>query len=160
MDSDAARVLVDRHLSALLADLARQPADQAIPALHAGVARLQAALVQRLGSFQAGDGPQHDGCKTLRSWTRLHLRESPAGAGRLATAVSTLGELPGVAAAFSGGEISLAHVAAFGTGLMDRKRLEPGKNAYVAFVTLPKMIPDLAYRYVFDRASFYRQRPQ
>jgi hypothetical protein len=117
MDSDAAGVLVDRHLSALLADLARQPADQAIPALHAGVARLQAALVQQLGSFQATDGPQHDGCKTLRSWTRLHLRESPAGAGRLATAVSTLGELPGVAAAFSGGEISLDHVAAFGTGL-------------------------------------------
>jgi hypothetical protein len=55
---------------------------------------------------------------------------------------------------------NVALIAAFGTGLMDRKRLEPGKNAYVAFVTLPKMIPDLAYRYVFDRASFYRQRPQ
>ena len=55
---------------------------------------------------------------------------------------------------------NVALMAAFGTGLMDRKRLEPGKNAYVAFVTLPTMIPDLAYRYIFDRASFYRQRPQ
>ena len=55
---------------------------------------------------------------------------------------------------------NVALIAAFGTGLMDRKRLEPGKNAYVAFVTLPTMIPDLAYRYIFDRASFYRQRPQ
>jgi hypothetical protein len=52
---------------------------------------------------------------------------------------------------------NLALIAAFGTGLMNRQRLEPRSNAYVAFVTLPRMIPDLAYRYLFDRESFYRR---
>jgi hypothetical protein len=51
---------------------------------------------------------------------------------------------------------NLALTAEFATGLMDRQRLEPAKNAYDAFVTLPRMAPDLMYRYLFDRASFYR----
>lgn len=51
---------------------------------------------------------------------------------------------------------NLALMAQFGTNLMDRHRLEPRRNAYTAFVTLPKMAPDLAYRYLFDRASFYK----
>jgi hypothetical protein len=51
---------------------------------------------------------------------------------------------------------NLALTAEFAIGLMDRQRLEPAKNAYDAFVTLPRMAPGLAYRYLFDRASFYR----
>jgi hypothetical protein len=39
---------------------------------------------------------------------------------------------------------------------MDRQKLEPRKNAYDAFVTLPAQAPSLIYRYLFDRASFYR----
>jgi hypothetical protein len=39
---------------------------------------------------------------------------------------------------------------------MDRQRLEPAKNAHDAFFTLPRMAPGLVYRYLFDRASFYR----
>ncbi len=39
---------------------------------------------------------------------------------------------------------------------MDRQRLELSKNAYDAFVTVPSMAPGLAYRYLFDRPSFYR----
>ena len=52
---------------------------------------------------------------------------------------------------------NLAMIAEFATGLMDRQRLEPAKNAYDAFVTLPRMAPDLAYRYLFDRTSFYKR---
>lgn len=52
---------------------------------------------------------------------------------------------------------NLALTAEFATGLMDRQRLEPGKNAYDAFVTLPHMAPSLAYRYLFDRSSFYQR---
>jgi hypothetical protein len=52
---------------------------------------------------------------------------------------------------------NIALIAAFGTGLMNRQRLEPRRNAYVAFVTLPRMLPDLAYRYIFSRESFYRR---
>jgi len=53
---------------------------------------------------------------------------------------------------------NIALIAAFGTGLMNRQRLEPRQNAYVAFVTLPRMAPDIVYRYLFSRDSFYRNR--
>ena len=39
---------------------------------------------------------------------------------------------------------------------MDRQRLEPRKNAYDAIVTVPLETPSLVYRYLFDRASFYK----
>ena len=44
----------------------------------------------------------------------------------------------------------------FGAGLMDRQRLEPARNAYTTFVTLPRQLPDLARRFLFDRGSFYQ----
>jgi hypothetical protein len=53
---------------------------------------------------------------------------------------------------------NVALIVEFGTGLMNRQRLEPRRNAYDAFVTLPRMVPSLAYRYLFDRESFYQQR--
>ena len=53
---------------------------------------------------------------------------------------------------------NVALTAEFAIGLMDRQKLEPGKNAYDAFVTLPRQLPALAYRYLFDRASFYKAR--
>ncbi len=54
---------------------------------------------------------------------------------------------------------NLALSAEFAIGLMDRQKLEPRKNAYDAFVTLPLQGPSLAYRYLFDRASFYKHAP-
>jgi hypothetical protein len=53
---------------------------------------------------------------------------------------------------------NVALTVEFGTGLMNRQRLEIGKNAYDAFVTLPRQVPSLAYRYFVDRNSFYRQK--
>jgi hypothetical protein len=50
---------------------------------------------------------------------------------------------------------NLALIVQFGTGLMDRQRLEPGRNARMAFVEVPAKVPGLAWRYLFDRASFY-----
>lgn len=44
----------------------------------------------------------------------------------------------------------------FGAGLMDRQRIEPGRNAYDVFVTLPHVAPGIAYRYFAERESFYR----
>jgi hypothetical protein len=57
---------------------------------------------------------------------------------------------------------NLGLIAQFATGLMDRNRVEPARNAYNNFVTIPLEFPSLAYRYVFDRQSFYqsRTRPQ
>jgi hypothetical protein len=52
---------------------------------------------------------------------------------------------------------NIALMAEFGTRVMDRQRLELRRNAYDAFVTLPVQAPSLAYRYFFDRASFYRR---
>jgi hypothetical protein len=53
---------------------------------------------------------------------------------------------------------NLGLIAQFGVGLMNRQRLEPARNAYNNFVTIPHELPELAYRYVFDRESFYRTR--
>jgi hypothetical protein len=55
---------------------------------------------------------------------------------------------------------NLALMAEFALRLMDRQRLEPARNAYDAFVTLPRMAPALAYRYLFDRTSFYQTPEQ
>lgn len=51
---------------------------------------------------------------------------------------------------------NIALMTAFGAGLMDRQRLEPQKNAYVAFVELPRRLPEIAYQYLFSRESFYQ----
>ena len=53
---------------------------------------------------------------------------------------------------------NVALITEFAIGRMDRQRLEPRRNAYDAFVTLPLQAPSLAYRYLFDRASFYKSR--
>ena len=51
---------------------------------------------------------------------------------------------------------NLGLMAQFGAGLMDRQRLEPVRNAYNTFVVVPRVLPALAYRYLFDRPSFYQ----
>jgi hypothetical protein len=51
---------------------------------------------------------------------------------------------------------NLGLMAQFGAGLMDRQRLELGRNTYQTFVTIPRRLPELAYRYVFERRSFYQ----
>ena len=53
---------------------------------------------------------------------------------------------------------NVALMAQFATRLMDRQRLEPARNAYHAFVTMPLELPALAVRYLTDRQSFYDQR--
>lgn len=47
-------------------------------------------------------------------------------------------------------------MAQFGSGLMDRQRLELDRNAYVNFVVLPRSLPSYLYRYLFERQSFYK----
>jgi hypothetical protein len=51
---------------------------------------------------------------------------------------------------------NLGLMAQFGAGLMDRQRLELSRNAYHTFVTIPRRLPELAYRYVFQRGSFFK----
>ena len=50
---------------------------------------------------------------------------------------------------------NIALIVQFGAGLMDRQRLEPARIAYNTFVVVPRALPVLAWRYLFDRASFY-----
>jgi len=50
---------------------------------------------------------------------------------------------------------NLGLMAQFGGGLMDRQRLTLADNAYHTFVTVPRRLPELVYRYVFARHSFY-----
>jgi hypothetical protein len=51
---------------------------------------------------------------------------------------------------------NLGLMAQFGGGLMDRQRLTLADNAYHTFVTVPARLPELVYRYVFARSSFYQ----
>ena len=55
---------------------------------------------------------------------------------------------------------NIALMAQFAIRLMDRQQLDPARNAYHAFVTLPLEGPSLAYRYLTDRGSFYESRPK
>ncbi|MEO6221919.1 MAG: hypothetical protein ABIP90_01615, partial [Vicinamibacterales bacterium] len=48
----------------------------------------------------------------------------------------------------------------FGTHRMDRQRLTLGHNASQTFIELPLEAPSLAWRYLTNRASFYRQPRQ
>jgi hypothetical protein len=50
---------------------------------------------------------------------------------------------------------NLALVALFGTRMMDRQRIELRRNAYDAFITLPRIAPGLVWRYFNERESFY-----
>jgi hypothetical protein len=52
---------------------------------------------------------------------------------------------------------NLGLIVQFGAHRMDRTRLTPGANAYTTFVELPLEVPSLAWRYLTDRSSFYRQ---
>jgi hypothetical protein len=56
---------------------------------------------------------------------------------------------------------NVAMIVLFGAAMMDRQRLELGRNAYDAFVTLPRIAPQIAYRYFVRRDSFYQTpRPE
>jgi len=47
----------------------------------------------------------------------------------------------------------------FGAGWMDRQRLDLPQNAYNTFITVPRRLPEIAYRYLFERQRFYRTPP-
>ena len=51
---------------------------------------------------------------------------------------------------------NLGLMAQFGANMMDRQRLDLAANAYNTFVRVPRELPSLAFRYLFNRASFYR----
>jgi len=77
------------------------------------------------------------------------LARVPAGGARRAVAVAVL-----VAVWWN-----LGLAFQFGAGWMDRQRLDLGRNAYQTFVEVPRQLPDLAYRYLFNRSSFFQPRP-
>jgi hypothetical protein len=51
---------------------------------------------------------------------------------------------------------NLGLMVQFGAGLMDRQRLDLRVNAYNTFVEVPRRLPEIAYRYLFERGTFYR----
>ena len=52
---------------------------------------------------------------------------------------------------------NLGLMVQFGAGMMDRQRLDLRLNAYNTFIEVPRRLPDIAYRYLFERGSFYRR---
>jgi hypothetical protein len=55
---------------------------------------------------------------------------------------------------------NLGLMAQFGLNRMDRQRLTLADNAAATFVELPVEAPGLVWRYLTDRATFYRQPPE
>jgi len=55
---------------------------------------------------------------------------------------------------------NLGLMAQYGLNRMDRQRLTLAENAWTTFVELPLEAPGLAWRYLTDRSSFYRQPRQ
>jgi hypothetical protein len=53
---------------------------------------------------------------------------------------------------------NLGLMAQFGSAMMSRQHLDPPRNAYHNFVTVPLRLPNLMYRYLFSRESFYQRR--
>ena len=53
---------------------------------------------------------------------------------------------------------NLSLMAQFGTGMMDRQRLDLRQNLYNSLVVVPGRVPELAHRYLVDRESFYERR--
>ena len=52
---------------------------------------------------------------------------------------------------------NLGLLVQFGTHTMDRQRLTLKENAWRTFAELPREVPTLAWRYLTDRASFYKR---
>ena len=80
-----------------------------------------------------------------------HGRRGNRGPARIRMAV--------IALLVAGTWWNLGLMAQFGGGLMDRQRLTLADNAYHTFVTVPRRLPELVYRYVFARHSFYAPPP-
>jgi len=121
--------------------------------IAAGLGAAFAAQVYLLGSLDSWTSAGAFGQRRFVSSTILLVLG-------LATIFSMMRRLPirrlGIAAISVLIWWNLALIAEFATHLMDRQRLELRKNAYDAFVTVPSLGPRLAYRYLFDRSSFYR----
>ncbi len=77
------------------------------------------------------------------------------GLGRVVTRRGPRVALAGIVALCVWWNVGL--IVQFGSGLMSRQHLHLHSNAYHNFVTIPRTLPALAYRYFFDRGSFYRQ---
>jgi len=54
---------------------------------------------------------------------------------------------------------NVALMVQFATGLMDRQHLTLASNTYNAFVVVPRELPRIVYRYLWDRKSFYAAPP-
>lgn len=53
---------------------------------------------------------------------------------------------------------NLGLMVQFGSGMMDRQRLDLARAARNTFITVPMRLPELARRYLFNRSSFYQPR--
>jgi hypothetical protein len=93
------------------------------------------------------------------SATKSSATTSPAARAAAGGATPRRGRIVCVAAVLLGVWWNLGLMAQFGAGLMDRQRLELGRNTYQTFVTIPIRLPELAYRYLFARHSFYQPAP-
>ena len=73
--------------------------------------QIEAELTRTVRECELTQAPEHDGMRTMQSWSRGHGRLSSAAASRLVHSGRALEHLPAVAAAFAAGAVTAEAVA-------------------------------------------------
>ena len=73
--------------------------------------RMDAELARTVRVAELTQAPEHDGLKSMRSWLRGHVRLSAGAAHAVVRAGRVSEQLPAVAAAFAGGQVTAEQVA-------------------------------------------------
>jgi hypothetical protein len=93
------------------ADLSDEQLRELLPLTQFGINRLSAVLTPSVAAGEARQVQQADGMVSMKAWLTGHCRLSGREAAGLVRDGRRLAELPALAAAYSTGEVTAAHVA-------------------------------------------------
>src|SRR3954451_8462832 len=93
------------------ADLSDEQLREAVPLAQRGMNRLSAVMTRAVAAGEAREVQRADGMVSMKSWLTGHCRMSGREAAGLVRDGRRLGDLPALAAAYAGGEVTPAHVA-------------------------------------------------
>jgi hypothetical protein len=99
------------------ADLSDEQLREILPLTQLGINRLSAVLTRSVTAGEARQVQQADGMVAMKAWLTGHCRLSGREAAALVRDGRRLAELPTLAAAYSAGEVTAAHVATVTTAV-------------------------------------------
>src|SRR3954454_125002 len=93
------------------ADLSDEQMRETVPLTQRGINRLSAVMTRAVAAGDARQVQRADGMVAMKSWLTGHCRISGRDAAGVVRDGRRLGDLPALAAAYAGGEVTPAHVA-------------------------------------------------